>query len=109
VTQLKKEVITIPWEKCPLDVLAEMGKETEKAWIFLNTVAVRNLELSSDSITLDDYETLKWSQTSEHPATSISFERNGKVWSKVHEIDASDIEFKHEPFDPENLFFIKME
>ena len=30
---MKKEVIIVPEDKCPLDVLAEMGERTANAWI----------------------------------------------------------------------------
>ena len=31
-----KEITYVPQDKCPLDVLAEMGAETSDAWIYLH-------------------------------------------------------------------------
>ena len=33
---MKKEEIIVPKDKCPLDVLSEMGERTKNAWIFLH-------------------------------------------------------------------------
>ena len=69
---MKKEVILVPKDKCPLDVLAEMGEITEKAWIFLDASAYNKL-LESDGCKVygsekdDGKIMLKWEATDEYP------------------------------------------
>lgn len=108
---MKKEVILVPREKCPLDVLAEMGEQTKNAWIFLHENAIGKLMQTAN---FDSYkygcQKLTWRKTSKYPKTVIWIEAGSHSdWAKVAAINADDISFKKAANDPENLFFLKMD
>jgi len=105
-----KEVILVPRDQCPLNVLAEMGNQTANSWIFLHKNAVEKLRNTADII--DGFSSiieLKWKATTEYPATLIWVNNSIEEWIKVFRIKASDIAFEHAASDPENIFFLKME
>lgn len=111
---MKKEVIIVPKDKCPLDVLAEMGERTANAWIFLHANAVEKLQRSYVSCkegkkpgTLD----LTWEATDEYPETRVVIDVGAMAvdWKHVILISASDISFTLMPVDPEDIYFLKME
>ena len=104
---MKKEVILVPKDKCPLDVLAEMGERTKNSWIFLHDDAVFKLEITADFIEETEYRELVWNATEKYPATTLDIEISG-TWHMVYRIDADDIAFTDEPQDPEDIFFLKM-
>ncbi|MCI8411490.1 MAG: hypothetical protein HFJ40_03445 [Clostridia bacterium] len=104
---MKKEVILVSTDKCPLDTLAEMGEQTKKAWIFLHDNAVSKLEKTADYVEEREYREIKWIATEQYPATTIDIEI-GETWHKVYRIIADDIAFEHEPQDPEDIFFLNM-
>ena len=112
---MKKEVTIVPKDKCPLDVLAELGERTENAWIFLDVMCCNKLVESEgcEVYTRKDDETqmqLKWKATKEYPATTVLFEVPiGFGWGKIISIEAEDIAFTFEMADPEEIFFLKME
>ena len=111
---MKKEVILVPMDKCPLDVLAEMGERTKESWIFLHLNTVEKLQ-HSDGVsckegrkqgTLD----LTWEATEAYPETRIVVDICGlnTEWKPITFISASDIAFDLMPVDPEDIFFLKM-
>ena len=111
---MKKEVILVSKDKCPLDVLTEMGERTNESWIFLHINAVQNLQ-HSDGVswkegrkqgTLD----LTWKATETNPETRIIVDISGleTAWKPIIFISASDIAFKLMSVDPEDIFFLKM-
>lgn len=111
---MKKEVILVPKDKCPLDVLAEMGERTENAWIFLDATAYNKL-LESDGCEAYSRENdnerimLKWEATEDYPATAVLLEIPTTYgWGKIISIEAEDIAFTLCMADPEDLFFLKM-
>ena len=65
---MKKEVILVPQDKCPLDVLAEMGECTRNSWIFLHDNVVDKLHSTADEshIHEDDYVYLCWHATKDY-------------------------------------------
>lgn len=69
VFSMKKEVILVPKDKCPLDVLAEMGERTKNAWIFLHQNATEKLKKTADECkySSNTVYTLLWN-------SSLSFE-----------------------------------
>ena len=108
---MKKEIILVPRDKCPLDVLAEMGEQTKNAWIFLHGNAISKLQLTAN---FDSFkygcQKLTWRKTKEYPKTVIWIHANyTSDWAKVAVIEADDIAFKKEVNDPENIFFLKMD
>ena len=108
---MKKEVILIPKDKCPLDVIAELGSQARNAWIFLHDNAVTHLEETASYVSVnDECQKMTWCATKSYPATVLRIEKNAlSIWAKVYEIDASDIAFEKAPMDPENIFFLKMD
>ena len=104
-----KEVTLVPKDKCPLDVLAEIGTQTANAWIFLHKNAVEKLRTTADEI-IDAVDFLKmyWSGTEKYPSTTILLEGTA-TWYKVSTIEADDIAFKQSVSDPEHIFFLQME
>ena len=110
---MKKEVTIVPTDKCPLDVLAELGERTKHAWIYLHENAVSKLEKScnsGDEIPKTNGIMLTWSATDEFPETSIIINK-GEIgpWKPVYIIEADDIAFHCMEDDPEEIFFLKME
>ena len=104
---MKKEVILVPKDKCPLDVLAEMGEKIRNAWIFIHKNAIEILCETAEDILVKEEGVLDafW----EHPRTNIIVQAHKPVWSKVYEIKADDISFTVSTDDPEDIFFLKME
>ena len=111
---MKKEVIIVPRDKCPLDMLAEMGELVRKSWIFLNFNAVDKLRETSDE--QEDQNRgrdlkLVWNATEEFPQTEVVIDVSGfpAEWKPITLISASDISYDFMPTDPEDIFFLKME
>lgn len=104
---MKKEVILVPKDKCPLELLAEMGERIKNSWIFLHDSAVSKLKTTTDYIEENSYWELVWSATEKYPATTLDIEIAG-TWHRVYRIIAEDIAFEHEPQDPEDIYFLKM-
>jgi len=112
---MKKEVILVPKEKCPLDVLAEMGDAVSNAWIFLHENAFEKLWKSADSHRRDntmngpEEATLKWKKTEKYPETNLICEVPKCTWAKIQMIKAVDIAYDICPNDPADIYFLKME
>ena len=69
---MKKEVILVPKDKCPLDVLAEMGERTKNSWIFLHQNAVDKLTITADESREVFFGfVFYWKSTKESPETSL--------------------------------------
>lgn len=112
---MKKEVRFVPKDKCPLDVLAEMGERTRDAWIFLHINAVEKLQ-HSDGVSSEEGRkpgtlVLTWEATEEYPETKVVIDVCGfnADWKPIILISASDIAFDLMPGDPEDIFLLKME
>ncbi len=111
---MKKDVIMVPLDKCPLDVIAELKEETENAWIFLHRNALRKLISLADTCErlqmIPSYYNLHWKATESFPETQVCIYYNEMYseWASVITIEASDIAFKKQSPDPENIFFLKM-
>ena len=110
---MKKEVKLVPKDKCPLDVLAELGEQTKSAWIFLHRNAVEKLISIADDHRPQmscDFQELFWNATDAFPETTIWIELHpDKVWLEVYRIDADDIAFNLPADDPDNILFVKMD
>lgn len=114
---MKKEVIIVPKDKCPLDVLAEMGEQIRTSWIFIHENAFHHLRRSEgahssaiDRKNANRIAVIYWEATKEHPKTEVSCEIPvPKGWGKITHIDAEDICFGMSFDDPENIYFLKME
>lgn len=111
---MKKEVILVPKDKCPLDVLAEMGERTKESWIFLHSNAVEKLQ-HSDGVSCKEGRrqgtlVLTWEATEAYLQTRIVVDICGlnAEWKPIIYILASDIAFGLMPVDPEDIYFLKM-
>lgn len=111
---MKKEVILVPKDKCPMDVLAEMGERTKESWIFLHSNAVENLQ-HSDGVSCEEGRkqgtlVLTWEATDTYPETRVVVDISALCteWKPIILISASDIAFDLMPVDPEDIFFLKM-
>ena len=102
------DVILVPKDKCPLDVLAELGSKTRNAWIFLHKTAIEKLQKTADTIERGSFVVMEWKETEKYPATIIWVENTKRDWSRVPQINASDIAFHYEPYSPEYIFFLQM-
>lgn len=88
----------VPMDKCPLDVIAEMGELTKNARIYLGKSAIEKLRTTADSRSFfRGEERLLWEATDKFPATAIEFAPVCEDWFKVSHISASDIAFTFEP------------
>ena len=112
---MKKDVILVPRDTCPLDMLAEMGDQIKYAWIYLHSNAVDKL-IHSDGVSSEEGEeegtlVLRWEATEDFPETKILIDICGTHtdWKPIIGISASDISFTLIPTDPEDIFFFKME
>ena len=107
---MRKEVILVPKDKCPLDILAEMGKETRNAWIFLHRNAVNKLISSADLTVIDaKFYELHWEATDEVPETKVIIRAEvGVDWLQILSIEADDIAFKERNADPADILFLRM-
>lgn len=110
---MKKEVILVPKDKCPLDVLAEMGEQTKSAWIFLHRNAVEKLTSTADDHLVHMHcnsQQFYWEATDAFPDTLLWIEiHSDTVWLKVYRIEADDIAFKLPADNPDDIIFVKMD
>ena len=111
---MRKAVITVSKDKCPLDILAEMGNTIENSWVFLHQNAIEKLQ-KSDGVSSKEGRTpgtleLFWEATDDFPATRVVIELNRfpAEWKPILLISASDIAFTLMPVDPEFIYFLKM-
>lgn len=111
---MNKEVIIVPKDKYPLDVLAEMKEQTANAWIFLHYNAVEKLQ-RSDGVSCKEGRKqgtleLTWEATDEYPETRVVIDVCAMAtdWKSIILISASDISFTLMPVDPEDIYFLKM-
>ena len=100
----------VPSDKCPLDVIAEMGDVTKNARIYLEKSAIEKLRSTADSkIFVNHMERLSWNPTDDFPETVIEFYPILENWFRVYRISASDIAFKRELSDPTIIIHLIME
>lgn len=114
---MKKEVILVPKDKCPLDVLKEMGERIRNSWIFLHENAYQHLLKSEGaSYSIENHMNMNrgalitWEATEKYPETLVWIEVPvPKGWGKITHIDADDISFGMARIDPEDIYFLKMD
>ncbi len=111
---MKREVTIVPKDKCPLDVLAELGDRTKNAWIFMHSSVVRKMKDTADYERLwgdNNIKVFSWSKTDKYPATTLFLDTRRAIFNYflVTQIDASDIAFRAMFDEPAEIFFLKME
>ena len=115
----KEKFIRVPLDKCPLDVLADLGEETRFSRIFLHKNAIEKLVSTADIHDVLPYfhHRLKWNATEKYPETTVItaswYLREGKYkkldWIQVMSISATDIAFECVPEKTAIVFYLKME
>jgi len=92
---MKKEVIYVPKDKCPLDTIKELGDEAISAWVFLHKNVIEKLKEINVYVS--------------------TYYGCGDVWMVAAAIEKYEIPRMRIQFDwiackdPENIFFIQME
>ena len=106
---MKKEVIMVQQDKCPLDVLAEMGEQIRNSWIFLHGNAIKKLEKTASLIEKKKgYCILVYEKTEKYPETMLGVTKID-AWYLVQCIKAEDIAYNCRPFNPQDIFFLQMD
>lgn len=110
-----KNVILVPKGKCPLDVLAEMGKRTADAWIFMHEDVVESLRKTCDEEkwTEGNNRLFYWYGTSvgiSPPPVKVFLSACSFTdpWRVIACINAIDIAFNTCCADPKEIIFLKM-
>ena len=103
--------IKVPREKCPLDIIAELGEETYNSWIFLHSSCIRKLK-KSKGVVINVHKgsiELLWEATDKFPETRIVINSTYPTkYKPVISIEADDIAFKDIANEPKEVFFLKM-
>ena len=108
---MKREITIVPKDKCPLDVLTELGQRTANAWIFIHQNAINKLRSTCNNVN-EFYASfsLGWDACEKYPATIINIsDIHTGFWHEVFKISAENIAFKQKSTEPEEIFFLKME
>ena len=114
---MKVEVILVPKGKCPLNILSEMKDRIKNSWFFFHENAYEYL-LKSNGVThsspnrmnVNQSTLFKWETTEKYPQAILLCEiPNPNGWGLVTSIEAENITYYNYPFNPEEIFFIKME
>ncbi len=114
---MKKEVILVPKDKCPLDVLVELGDRVKNSWFFLHKNAYEKLlKMNIGHMKFNILNspermciTLK-NENKESPDTVIFCDIPRPTWGQITSIDAPNIAYYGvRPFDPEDIYFLKMD
>lgn len=108
---MRKEEIIVPKDKCPLDVLSELGNRTAKAWIFLHRNVVHKLRTTCDGEEeFCNSFALNWNACKNHPDKKMNILDHYTItWYPVYQIQAENIAFHIQVHDPDEIFFLKME
>lgn len=113
---MKTEVIIVPKDKCPLDVLAEMGEKTYGVGILFSVMALNKLMKTANRYEELDSTAylLSWNATDEFPQTTIivvsepSDIPNVTQYRAIY-IHADDICFRRQWDDRTVDYFLTME
>lgn len=114
---MKKEVILVPKDKCPLVVLSEMEERIRNSWIFLHENAYLRLLKSkgasysiSNHMNANQTAVIVFEATEKYSKTVVYVEvPTTKGWGKVTGIEAEHICFGMAKNDPEDIYFLKMD
>lgn len=110
---MRKAIITVRKDKCPLDILAGMGGSIANSWIYLHVNCIEKLK-NSEGVEITenlDYNrfSLRWEGTEDFPETYVVIEEvSGTEWTSVYLVSASDIQYNGRVPDPDSLYFLKM-
>lgn len=102
-------MIIVPEDRCPLDVLAEMGEQTKNAVIFLHRNVIEKLKKTADYIKeVPQYVEYAWKETDKYPRMILDFESKEEEYHRVYRIFATDIAFVMEVKEPDKEITLEM-
>lgn len=113
---MKKEVIIVPKNKCPLDVLSDMGERLIGIGILFSITSLNKLKETADRYEKLDPTAyfLSWNATKDFPQTTLivvgeySCDSSGFEYRAVY-IDADDICFRTQWDDRTVDYFLTIE
>ena len=106
---MEKIMIIVPEDRCPLDVLAEMGEQTKNATIFLHRNVIEKLRQTADYIKeVPQYVEFSWKETEKYPRTILDFEKKEEECLRVYRIYSTDIAFVMEVENPDKEIILQM-
>ncbi len=104
------KTIIVPKNKCPLDVLSEMGDRIKDSALFFDYNTVEQLKNSADK--LDELQkgiSIFFEATKNYPETSITLHRVRFPYYEILSINAPDISFTTRVKNPKEYLFFKMD
>ena len=100
-------LLSVPDDKCCLDVLAGLGERTKNAWIFLERSFLQKLKsTASEESCVDNLFNLKFDATDDYPETLITLKHFTDDWLLFDTISADDIAFTTMPSRPDLLILL---
>ena len=103
------EKVFVPEDKCPLDVIAELGDRTKDAHIFLESSLIEQLKNTADEFEEKGHIiSFLWEETEKFPRTELMVRRVVPPYYEAIKINASDIAFTTPvEHNPGERFFLK--
>ena len=107
---MKKEVLLVPKNKFPIDVLGIIGEDAKNSWIFLHENVIEKMrEKCFYSHQKEEDRNVELFSIDAPNYIIIGVEKNNTTkWSKICHVYSNEYGFIHEHIDPENIFFVKM-
>ena len=110
---MKKSIILVPKDQCPLDIIASLGERTRKAWLLLHKSVVEKLSKTADHVLLSGVDQIPFAfvfdKTSNSPETQVYLQQTEeKEFFFVSDIEAEDIAFTTPATKPKEEITIKM-
>ncbi len=107
-----EKIMNCPIDKCPLDLLAELGERTKDCKIYLDQKALEKLQESCSKSVSTDSRLLSmfWAASRTYPSTEllVSKEKTKDGYFEILYIKADDIAFEEPSCNPKEIFKIKM-
>lgn len=113
---MEKEIIIVPKNKCPLEVINGMGDQLKSSWVFIHENAYQHLLKSEgasctmgNKMNLPKSVLITWYSSSKFPKSLVFCEVPPSLgWSRVPYIELDTSIFRFSPPDPNQIFFFKM-
>ena len=104
------QVINIPSDKEPLDVLKIVGERVKNSWLFLNKEFYVRLAISSNHyfIGKNGVACMKWNAKEDQPEVTLFCDLPGVTWGKIRSMQIGSVAYMRTPDDPINIYFLKM-
>ena len=107
---MKKEIDIVPYDKCVLTYIAELGERTANASISIDEGCLEQMYERCDKVTGIKGFMVTWHYNGsyEYPPADVTIQCH-KPWNKICMIEADDIAFKVHSEDPVEIFYLKLE